>query len=516
MGVARPMLAAFSRYRPRVLTLVVFFVVAAVLVLANLSTEISGVEDRNLPLSPYLVKLSGGWPLTWHRYIILSSPGPAGTIGWQYSARRLAANLAISLVMVAAPVSACEWLLRRHRPRLRWSLWTMLVAVALIAAFCGWFAAARRRASLQDPIIGATKSSDSRVVLERWGPQWLRFLGADPYRRYIVGANFYKGYSSGGLADEEVEVHLRRLSQLPALRYLVLEVDRLTPAMTSVLKDMRQLRVLSVAQREGWTDDPHPDRISHQCLAVIGGLTQLEGLRLGNMVIASESLESLKNLTRLRSLSFDSCFNGDNWDDEDVVDYPPTFGKLSLLPQLEELELAVYDVDDRDLRRIASLPRLKSLDLHVMWPVITSNGLAELGALKSLEELAIHDDLNDGVVSAAGVESLIKVEHLKLLHLIRSAPGSAIMLPLDNGDEIAVPASEADAFLRALKALRKAKPGIVIDNRDYWEDWSAEREIPWDAESNSDYFRNLPQLPPGAFPQIIPAEGIDGFKSLSW
>ncbi|HVX61748.1 MAG TPA: hypothetical protein VHC19_14130 [Pirellulales bacterium] len=37
----RPFAAAFARYRPRALTLVVLFVAAALIVLANLSNEIS-------------------------------------------------------------------------------------------------------------------------------------------------------------------------------------------------------------------------------------------------------------------------------------------------------------------------------------------------------------------------------------------------------------------------------------------------------------------------------------------
>jgi len=389
----------------------------------------------------------------------------------------------------------------------------MLVAVGLVAAFCGWLVAARRRASLQDPIIAANKWPESGVVLERWGPQWLDFLGAAPYRRYIVGAKLGEDlYLGGDLSDEDVLEHLKRLSQLPALRRLSLAVDRLTPAMTDTLNEMPQLQVLSVAHRNGEPDD---DRIPHECLAAIGELTQLEELSLGNMVIASESLECLENLGRLRSLRFDVCFRGDHGDDEDAVDHSPTFGQLPLLPQLEELDLNVYDVDDRDLRRIAALPRLKSLKL--VNPAVTREGLAELGALKSLEELAIHDQ-SDDIISAAGLESLIKVMHLKKLHLDRYVSSkigsdSIYKVTLDNGGEIAVPASEADAFLRALKALREAKPGILIDNRDYSEDLGAEEKIPWYDESDSDYLRNLPQLPLGAFPQTIPG---DGFRSLKW
>lgn len=345
----------------------------------------------------------------------------------------------------------------------------MLVAVGLVAAFCGWYAAARRRASLQDPVIAATKASDSLVVLERRGPQWLDFLGAAPYRRYIVGAKFGDNYIRGrSLADEEVEEHLRRLSRLRTLRYLSLAVDRLTPAMADALKEMRQLRVLNIAQDSDGPGDLHPDRSSRECLAAISELMQLQELRLENIVIASGSLTCLENLNSLRSLCVVDCFRSGHWNDEEVVDLPPMFGQLPALPQLEELDLGVDDIDDRDLRQIAALPRLKAL--HV-------------------ERYVASKDRSQGIYE----------------------------IRLDNGGEITMPLGEANAFLPALEALREAKPGIVIDNLDYSADWRAEREIPWYDELRAMDSRGmLLQLPPGAFPRAIPAKVDDEFRSLKW
>ena len=51
----------FSRYRPRVLTLVVLCVVSAMLVLANLTFD-KNSED-------WFAAKSYGWPLIWHRFV---------------------------------------------------------------------------------------------------------------------------------------------------------------------------------------------------------------------------------------------------------------------------------------------------------------------------------------------------------------------------------------------------------------------------------------------------------------
>jgi len=71
------------------LTLIVLIVVAAPTVLANLSSEV--VRDS----SPYIFKGTYGWPEIWHWHNLFLSPGPCGIVSWDYSASRLAGNLAI-------------------------------------------------------------------------------------------------------------------------------------------------------------------------------------------------------------------------------------------------------------------------------------------------------------------------------------------------------------------------------------------------------------------------------------
>jgi hypothetical protein len=217
---------AFSRYRPRALTLAVLLVVVATLVLANLSF------DRNS--EDWFAAKSYGWPLIWHRYVSVHQTGiGTSTVGWYPSAGRLAVNLTIWVAMLLAATGGCEWLLRRFRPRMRWSLRAMLIAVGLVAALCGWFAAARRWANLQDQIIAEIPSRlPGLVKMERWGPKWLDLIGADRFRRDIV---LYGNPGLSFTADEDGERRLRQLAQSPKLRQLLFATDHVTPGMADVM-----------------------------------------------------------------------------------------------------------------------------------------------------------------------------------------------------------------------------------------------------------------------------------------
>lgn len=93
-------LRALSRYRPRILTLVLLFAIAILIVLANLGDEMRrrvgpiDAPDRariSFDLGePHHVdpmwgihgywNLSYGWPLKWRQYVFLFSPGPGGVL----------------------------------------------------------------------------------------------------------------------------------------------------------------------------------------------------------------------------------------------------------------------------------------------------------------------------------------------------------------------------------------------------------------------------------------------------
>lgn len=468
---------ALSRCRPRVLTLVVLIVVGAVLVLANLSDEVGMRFGSRPPMHPargnaadlsFDVReplaedrshfagwnVSYGWPLLWRQYVFIG--GYAAVVqGECRSTNRFAANLAMWLIMLAAPAAICEWLMRRYRPRLRWSLRTMLIAIGLAAACCGSFVTARDRAAIEDPLI-----ADGRVWVESWGPHWLELLGADRLCRSVVGAELVQAH----VGDERVEDLLKRLAPLRDVQYVFVTVRRLTPGMVGAVRDMRRLRALDIDIYLGMfgLDDADPvpgmadalgaalaDKRQLRALSInldglltgreaeappnglqtaIGTLAQLEALSVTHSAV--DRLDYLAGLTRLKSLTLDmDCSGGDG-----PASGPPLLSRLPTLPLLETIDLRHSDVNDGDLRYLDRFPRLRSLNLTGL--ALSGAGLADLASLKSLEELAINSD----ALSTAGVESLLALKRIRTLHV-----------------------RGVDYQRRAVEALRRSKPELSID-----------------------------------------------------
>lgn len=472
----RRKLASLWRYRPRVLTVVVVAVIAALIVLANLSFDVRGYRGERVDLRsawPSLEEprtLSHGWPLVWQRYDVGVTWFGAGVVGWRWNASYLAADLAMWLAMLAAPAGICEWLLRRYQPRLRWGLRTMLLAIGLLAALCAWFAAARNRVNLQEELIA--KIGSKRIWVERRGPRWLDVIGAGNYRRRIAGVEVYltsqddRGYEEPmkyqQSKQEDLEL-LKRLRRLPDLQYLIVQGDCFTPAMAAELSRFPQLRVLNLSL-ERLTDDTgdalaaladarelrsveiavpewdeHIEARSRDCMAGIGQVTQLEQLELFYPMIDDRNLDCLAGLKNLNQLGLHASAFA-----YAVTDLRfPLLSRLPPLPRLEAIRLEGALLDGRDLAFLARLPRLKSLALY--YTHVNDADMAQLALLAALEELEIEDFNDSIIVSESGLESLRSIKHLKTLRI-----------PDGKG--------EGGRSLRALDALRRSKPGIVIED----------------------------------------------------
>lgn len=503
----RSALRVVSRYRPRLLTLFVLAVVAVPGTLANLTFDVREPPPQCREILRQHTsgwgeskQMAYGWPLTWRGCLLILSPGPCGTIGWHYSAGRLAANIMLWALMLTLPAGLCEWLLRRYRLRPRWSLRTMLAIVALVAACCAWVAASRQRANMQEPLVAEIKGRDDSVVFERWGPKWLDLLGADRFRRHLVGVNLGGLYGGSGL-DENDEVLLRRLAELPRLRYLAFRVDdRLTPGMASAVGEMRHLRYLGVFADYPREASPDAARRWQEGLREIGKLTQLEELRLDCLLIEEGGLAALAGLANLRSLSLNYCVL------ERLTDSGCLVQGFPALPRLEWLDLASCLVDDEDLRQLRVLNALKGLKLDSMF--LTRSGLAELRHLETLEEISI-DNPTDGELTWSGLlDSLRSVKRLKTLHLVdyRLRLEGSVALPLDGGDELSVLKSHADATNHALQRLREAHPRIRIDRQEVAV--ASGEDIPWGADRMDDFYRELQPMPPRF--------NVDGVLGWSW
>ena len=524
-------LGTFSRYRPRALTLVLLAAIVAAIWLANLigdcrfrrhlSTtypppqselqfdvgEPSEADQRGV----FNQNLSYGWPLLWRQYVIelTMATGPF-VVAQSYSPARLAGNLAIWLFMLAVPAGACEWLLRRHRPRWRFSLRTLLVATGLAAALCAWFATVRNRAAVQDPLIASVKRHGGTVWGERWGPKWFDQIGADRYCRRILGMHVKAQDLDKHFHNVNNEEGLRVLAELhrlPDLQYLSLAVAELNPeiigalgkarrlealeidihemtpeegeALAEALGGMRHLRVLGMSGMSV-LDSPRA------CLAAVGSLAQLEHLRLGDWFFAGENLRLPAGLTNLKSLTLDDFFI-----ELDLPESAPTLlASLPPLPHLEALDLRNSQVVDGDLRYIARLPRLKSLNLSGIF--ITGAALTDLAPLESLEELTIE---RYSFADSAGLKALAGMKRLKKLH-IYLFDEDAWRSPEALSDELDLSLEEAEACSGAYVALRKANPRLVIDDdeaRNTFDDHSAPRGESIPAYSPGEFYRRMVQ-----------------------
>lgn len=504
MGTA---LRVISRYRPRLLTLFVLAVVAVPGTLANLSYDVREPPPQFQEyLRPHISgwnkfeQMAYGWPLTWRGRLLILIPGSCGTTGWHYSEGRLAANIMLWAMMLAIPAGLFEWLLRRYRPRPRWSLRTLLAVVALVAACCSWIAAAWQRANMQEPLIAEIKGRDGRVVFERWGPKWLDLLGADRFRRQLVGVSL--GDLGYGLELHDNDgILFRRLAELPRLRYLSFRVDhRLTPGMASAVGEMRRLRYLHVSTSLYTDRSADATRRWHAGLREIGKLTQLEELCLDGLLIEEGGLAALAGLANLRSLSLDACVIAPLTDGGCLVqDFPA-------LPRLEWLNLTSCVEFDEDLRHLRVLNALKGLKLSSV--SLTRNSWAELRHLEMLEEISIDEPSDDEQTWSGLLDTLRSVKRLRTMHLDQHGLRykGAVALPLDGGDELSVLKSHAEATKHALQRLREAHPGITIDCQGV--DVASGEEIPWETDWTEDYYAELQPMPPPF--------NVDGLLGWSW
>ena len=463
-------LRAISRYRPRMLTVAVLLFCMALIVLGNLCSVM-------LPVASFHDAVASGWPLRWHwlPFVLFYENVPQP----HYSAGRLSGNIAIWLVMLIGPAGTCEWLLRRYRPRPRWSLRTLFAGVAVAGVLFAWFVAARDRAIVQDPLI-ATRG---HVWVKRWGPDWLELVGADRFRRRIVGMLVGVNWVNDG-RELDVEATLKRLRELPDLQYFFFEPRSLTVAesdeLVKLLRDSRQLRVLSIALNDIESDEIRgrdEERSWRECLAAIGNMNQLDALRLEGRPPLASHLASLAGLTNLKSLSMQLT----PFDPTEPEAAEPLLSHLPALPALETLDLESSEVGDRDLPYLRKFPRLRSLNL--MHTGVADAGLAQLASVEALDELTIDHE----AVSLAGLRAVRTIKRLHRLHLDQSGgPPQFAELKLDDDHVAYVSTSDFNDCVEALKALRQSHAGIVIDGDTETISW------PWPYEALPPQYERIP------------------------
>jgi hypothetical protein len=360
-------------------------------------------------------------------------------VGWYYSLPRLAANVALWLLLLGVLAGTCEWLLRRYRPRPRWSLRGLLVFVAMAGVLFAWYANARNRAAIQDPLVPLQGGYGTPLVfVDRWGPKWLDLLGMDPLRRRIVLANSWS-LNSQEPASEQAFLQLARA---PELRHLIdfhvdeltpttakalggmplqtldIELKRLTSDVPFALSELRQLRSLSIGQ--GWSSEANDDdaRLADECLTAIGNMTRLESLSLSNLPLHAKGLACLAGLKSLKSLDID--FWDDEWTGSDLEKPIPEdwLWAIATLTQLEWLKLTGLRVNSASLASMEGLTELKTLGFERL-ATKDRPMLSHLPPLQRLEAL----ELSRSEIADDDLGRLAVLPRLQLLCLGSSSSG---------------------------------------------------------------------------------------------
>jgi hypothetical protein len=210
---------------------------------------------------------------------------------------------------------------------------------------------------------------------------------------------------------------MSQIGHLVGLEALFIQQSTLTPRGINHIRNFKQLRALVI-----------PDYIQSKELELLGELTLLEYLNFGGTMVNDEKLSvigkltwltqlsiggsevsaglvHLKNLKLLRYLNLNALRNH-NLD----IDLAHIAG----LTDLEDLDIQDSMVSDAGLVHLSKLYKLRRLNLLKTSPAgkITSDGMVHLKNLKSLEELTIPTGITD-----TGVEHLAALDALKKINL---------------------------------------------------------------------------------------------------
>jgi hypothetical protein len=461
--------------RPYAITVIVVMIVSALTLLANLSNDA-------FPERGPTQQRSYGWPFIWCRQIDMATM-TAGLREWDFSAVRLAGNAATWLVICAVIGLASQWTSHRDLLRIRWSLRTMLVGIAVVAVLCAWCNELRNRADEQDALI-VRLHGDKFVYFEHWGPQWLAVVGANRYRRRIVGAQV-RIDNVEDKSQENVSL-ITQLQRLPALKLLDVHFYRsrgpfvFRPEIPAALGAMRRLKILNVVVTQAHDGD-ESRIVTDECFAALPKLIRLEKLRVSAPEGDPTHLALLSTLSNLRALRLDiRSFHyrsvGQDVNGATGVAKPCWLASLAVLPRLEILDLHDVQINGGNLNRIAHFPRLKALNLSCS--TVSGEDLSQLAPLQSLEEIVI----DEGTATAGAFESLMALKRLKAIHVTPSENDDAersASLALDDGYDVMVVPEQVIRLARALRALHTLNAGITIDGRYRAFDERTNLEPPW-------------------------------------
>ena len=283
----------------------------------------------------------------------------------------------------------------RKQPRWQFSIRALLLVILLAALWFSWRGANLRQAARESEVVAK--------------------LGGAADRTGRVSGSVTSVTLNASATDE----HMKLLTELPMLRFLMIEESCISDKGFAALKGSRQLVYLEVASTTISSAKLRHLLPTHiECLNLRNcrlrdlGPTLLVLCELQNQMtvaleldlsgtkIGNEDAVHLKALRRLSALNL----NDTNTDDS-------VLAHLGQMPRLNTLELRSTQVTDEGLSHLSKLQKLHGLNLSRTQ--ITDAGLSSLSKLRELQTL----DLSQTRVSDAGVDHLKQLSSLRSVNL---------------------------------------------------------------------------------------------------
>jgi Leucine-rich repeat (LRR) protein len=266
-------------------------------------------------------------------------------------------------------------------------------------------------------------------------------------------------------SDKIADSTLEHLKKLPHLRSLSLAEQGNDPKITNAglaqLAGLTKLKSLHLARLNGTTDAglvhlkglttlenleiTHTKSIDGSGLVHLRELRRLESLNFNHTPVTDDTLEHVKDFTKLKSLGLRAT---------KITD--AGLKHLQALENLEQLNLWETNITDDGLARVAKMPQIKHLLLVAA--EITADGLKHLENMPFLEDLELRHVKGDDDVVLEHVGRMAHLKRLEFHDIKASESGLKHLGKLTNLEVLLISGSRIpDAGFAHLKGLTGLK-----------------------------------------------------------
>jgi hypothetical protein len=298
------------------------------------------------------------------------------------------------------------------RPRRRWfrfSLRTLLIFTAAVAAIAAWFTLALRAAQDQRDAVmtlaGANENTWIRYELDQNLVSGLH----RPTTWYtdLLGIDFFRSVENVSIGNAGEKVQLSALRRLPKTRSLYLDNVQFSAGDMQIIASLRELEVLNLSETD----------LSDQDVRELSELKKLKWIDLRGNRLTDASCEWLANHKELRQLNLEKnnlqgrglslLLSAPELEELDLSENQ--IGGLSGVPvhrQLKSLILNGNRITDEDLKELVGLSGLENLDLT--HNAITDDGMKYVARLPKLISLSLDGNriTDEGLMQLAACRTL--------------------------------------------------------------------------------------------------------------